>query len=403
MKQVRPNLFSVLSIALIPFFSTAPAQAANHYRPARPISYQVVDQAPVVIGGGRAPAAAQPAPYAQQPLPTAQQPSYAQQPAPYGQRVPQAAQASAPAPSAAMEPIVEGFADRIPINVAMQQILPPGYSYTLGAGVDPGQLVSWRGGRPWNAVLQDMVGSSGLTYGVNGRSVMVSPAGGAAPMIVSNDAPMPPPSSMPPLQDQAMIMPPVAPQPMTAPQPLMPPQYASPQYAQPYAVQQPVMQPMPQYAPQPMDQQAVAMQQQPMMVPQPQPMMQPAPQMVPQPMPPQAMAPQGANAIPVPQPLQIENPQLFVPQVWEAKPGQTLRALLQDWCGRAGAELDWSAEYDYPIMASLNINGTFEEAVRTLLSGFSSVTPTPRGRLHYNPAAGQSVLIVEATGNHYGE
>jgi hypothetical protein len=90
-------------------------------------------------------------------------------------------------------------------------------------------------------------------------------------------------------------------------------------------------------------------------------------------------------------------------QNWEARPGQTLRKLLQEWCSRAGTELNWQAEYDYPIMASFNMAGTFEEAVRMLLSGFHGAKPVPYGRLHYNPAIGQSILIVQASGNHYGD
>lgn len=142
-------------------------------------------------------------------------------------------------------------------------------------------------------------------------------------------------------------------------------------------------------------------------------MMQPQPQMVmvdPQGQPmmmqqPVQMAPaqQVAPASTAPQPLQIENPLVFQSQTWEARPGQTLRALLQDWCTRVGVELTWTAEFDYPIMASMNMTGTFEEAVRVLLTGFDGAKPTPRGRLHYNPAAGQSILIVEADGNHYGD
>lgn len=104
-----------------------------------------------------------------------------------------------------------------------------------------------------------------------------------------------------------------------------------------------------------------------------------------------------------PQPLQIENPAIFVPQAWEVRPGTMLRGLLAEWCARVGAELQWNAEYDFPVMASLAMTGTFEEAVRTLLTGFNAVKPTPQARLHYNPAAGQSVLIVEVVGNNYGE
>lgn len=239
----------------------------------------------------------------------------------------------------AAEPVLEGFADQVPLTVALQQILPQGYTYNLDANVNPGQLVSWRGGRPWTMVLGDMLGTSGLNYNMNDRTVMISGMG-APPMVIGQGAPQ-------------MLPPP--PQQMQQPMP------------------QPMMQP-------PMQDAQVA--------------------------PPQMVAPQpqvDANGVVQPEPLQIENPPLFVPQVWEAHPGQTLRQLLQDWCSRAGVELNWTAEYDYPVMASFNMTGTFEEAVRSLLFGFDDARPVPRARLHYNPAAGQSALIVEASGNHYGE
>lgn len=295
----------------------------------------------------------------------------------------------------AQEPVVEGFADKVPLTIALQQVLPQGYGYTLGDGVDPGQLVSWRGGRPWQVVLQDMTGASGLVSSVNGRSVTVGYTG-ASPAIISG-VPIPP-------KDDVMAPAPV-PQPVLAPQPVpQPPQqdvvapvYQSPTY-QPYDQQQAQVvyqQPVAQYAPPaPVMDQAAPQLQQPVAMP----MVQPAsPQPMPQPQPPSQQAAAG------PQPLQIENPMIYVPQVWEARPGQSLRAVLQEWCGRVGAELNWSAEYDYPVMASMNMSGTFEEAVRVLLSGFDNAKPTPRGRLHLNPAAGQSILIVEASGNNYGE
>lgn len=249
-------------------------------------------------------------------------------------------------PQLATEPVIEGFADQVPLTVALQQILPQGYGYTLGDGVNPGQLVSWRGGRPWNVVLNDVLGQSGLSYNLNDKLVMINGMG-AAPTVVAG----------------------VPGQPYAAPVPVAPP-YAAP-YAAPVPVAPPVMaqQPVPVAIAPPMMEVPVAV-------------------------------PQG---LPQPEPLQIENPPVFVPQVWEARPGQTLRQLLQEWSARAGVELNWAAEYDYPVMASLNMTGTFEEAVRVLLGGFDAARPTPRARLHYNPAAGQSVLIVEATGNHYGE
>jgi hypothetical protein len=317
--------------------------------------------------------------------------------------------------------VVEGFADQVPLNVAMQQVLPQGMGYTLSDNVNPGQLVSWRGGRPWQAVLQDMLAPAGLSYMNNGNAISVTSTGGAPAVIMGNASPMqqfqqplPAVATMPP---QAMMTPaatPYAPMPQ-APAPLYDQAYAAPPPYQPgqpsygsaapaYAA--PAYVPAPAYpapmAPQPMQQ---PMQVAPAYPAAPQPM---AMQQMPAPMPeygapPMASTGSPAQASAAAQPLQIQNPALFQSMTWEAKPGQTLRALLQDWCSKVGAELNWQAEYDYPVMASLSMSGTFEEAVRTILAGFNTAKPVPYGRLHYNPAAGQSILIVEASGNHYGD
>jgi hypothetical protein len=268
-----------------------------------------------------------------------QQPPVAMQQSPY-----------AP-PSMAAEPVIEGFADQVPLTVALQQILPQGYGYALGDGVNPGQLVSWRGGRPWNAVLQDMLSMSSLGYIGNDRLITIT-ALGPAPAVISNVSP---------IQQQMQMQ-----QAMPQDVPLAP----MPGQPQPQAM----MEPMQEQAP-------VLMTEQPVMV----------------------SDPTLQSPIMQPQPLQIENPPIFVPQIWETRPGQTLRQLLQEWCGRVNVEMNWTAEYDYPVMASMSMTGTFEEAVRVLLSGFDAAKPTPRARLHYNPAAGQSILIVEASGNHYGD
>lgn len=308
----------------------------------------IIDQPPVVIQGRSGNAQPQSQSQSQQ-QPARAPNAYAQQ----------------GAPSMAMEPVVEGFGDKVPLTVAIQQILPQGYGYTLGDGVDAGQLVSWRGGRPWTTVLQDMLGQAGLSSSINGRSVAIN-GNGASPTIVSGTprpAPQPviqPVQQAPVVAQQPIMMDP-APVMQPAPQPVM--MQPQPQIVMQQPVQmqaQPMMmQPAPQMQPvimQPQgQQQMVMMQPQPQMVmvdPQGQPMMMQQPvQMAP--------AQQVAPASTAPQPLQIENPLVFQSQTWEARPGQTLRALLQDWCTRVGVELTWTAEFDYPIMASMNMTGTF--------------------------------------------
>ncbi|MBV8061694.1 MAG: TcpQ domain-containing protein, partial [Alphaproteobacteria bacterium] len=70
-----------------------------------------------------------------------------------------------------------------------------------------------------------------------------------------------------------------------------------------------------------------------------------------------------------------------------------------EWCGRVHVEFNWMAEYDYPLEASFGFNGTFEEAVRDLLTGFEAAHPQPVAELHTNPAIGQMVMIVQTRGN----
>ena len=81
--------------------------------------------------------------------------------------------------------------------------------------------------------------------------------------------------------------------------------------------------------------------------------------------------------------------------------GDTLHKVLSDWCQHSNVELQWQAEYDYPVEASAHFEGKFEDAVRGLLAGFDGARPQPVAELHANRGAGQRVLVVQARGNSY--
>lgn len=86
---------------------------------------------------------------------------------------------------------------------------------------------------------------------------------------------------------------------------------------------------------------------------------------------------------------------------WTAERGQTLRDVLDAWCNRANVQMVWSSEFDYPLAASIAVNDSFENAVRTLLVGLSGASPQPVAKLHRQGGAGGSVLIVTTRGNTY--
>jgi len=84
---------------------------------------------------------------------------------------------------------------------------------------------------------------------------------------------------------------------------------------------------------------------------------------------------------------------------WTSSRNSTLRGVLEDWSKRAGVELYWASEYDYPIQSAVSIQGTFEEAVQVLLKGLTESRPRPMGRLHPNLPDGPAVLVIETRQN----
>ena len=231
----------------------------------------------------------------------------------------------APTPVAApasMDRPVQGFANNVPLSVALRQILPPDYGFSMSQDVDLSTLVSWRGGRPWRETLQAMLQTVGLTMQEQAQMINVSHLNGYQQ-----------PSAMPPVVSN--------PQPGT------------------YAPMEPVIDHTMQ-------------------------------------------APIGAM---VGEPVMAQPPTPTGPIVdtWTANRGDTLRKVLEDWTHRANIELSWLAEYDYPIQASVVMTGSFEDAVRNLLTGFQEAKPQPFASLHNNPGAGQTVLVVETRGNNYSD
>lgn len=51
---------------------------------------------------------------------------------------------------------VQGFGRSVPLVIALQQIVPPNYRYSFGAGVTAGTRVDWTGGKPWKDVVADV-------------------------------------------------------------------------------------------------------------------------------------------------------------------------------------------------------------------------------------------------------
>ncbi|MDR3450762.1 MAG: TcpQ domain-containing protein [Alphaproteobacteria bacterium] len=270
--------------------------------------------------------------------------------------------AAMPAPAqASSDAVVEGFASQVPLSIALRQILPVGYNYVIEANVDAATLVSYKGGQGWHTTLSDMLAPAGLVARQQGRNVTVAragslPAAASAPVLTPAPvASLPISSAGGPVIDSGAVR-------------------GAPTSA-PVSSGAPVL------------------------------------------MPPSRPAAQAQSATPdirdqidtmnMPAPI-MHVPTREVPAFnvgsadgWSAERGDSLRKVLTDWCKRAGVELQWVAEYDYPMEASAHFGGSFEDAVRELLAGFESARPQPIAELHTNSGAGQKLLVVQVRGNNY--
>jgi hypothetical protein len=293
----------------------APPEASIYTAP--PVPLQTAPQAatnapeiisPVIISGDAKPVqATAPSYQPSQPVVLTMAPS-SPEPAPKEEARPDLATATisvSPTPSVSPSvgaEVVQGFASNVPLALALRQVLPIGYSFSIDQGVDMDTLVSYKGGKPWGETLKSMLAPAGLVGREQGTVVTVSRA--IAPVVSMSPSLPAQPRTIRPL---SVLVPPA---------------------------EMPVV-----------------------------------------------------NVIPT--------------EGWTADRGDTLRKVLTNWCHRSGTEIQWLAEYDYPIEASAHFSGGFEDAVRNLLAGFDGARPQPIGELHTNTGAGQMVLVVQARGNSY--
>jgi hypothetical protein len=224
--------------------------------------------------------------------------------------------------------VVLGFAKSVPLAVALRQILPSGYAFSIDQDVDMGTLVSFQGGRAWRDTLRDSLDPVGLVAREQGQMIVVGFAGkGLVPPAASADTNVVPLASLPYQAGRE-------PRSLT----LAPPQ--------------------------------------------------PSPPSLPA-LPASSEVLFGNNGV----------APVSVTESWTAERGENLRKVLEGWARRANVEFDWLSEYDYPLEASVAFSGTFENAVRGLLTGFEGAHPQPVAELHSNANLGQLVLVVQTRGN----
>lgn len=255
--------------------------------------------------------------------------------------------ASAPAIDGGASKVV-GFGSDMPLALALQQIAPPGYTFSFGTNVNPGVRVSWDGGgRPWDSVIQEMIAPLNLKAEVKDHTVHIGNANSAGE---NHGAAVVPGLKFSQLKDKMRR------ENVTDPG-------ESPK-AQPLTTLESL--------------EAAAGAQQQGNAPSQEPVKQQA-GVQPMPLLPAGEQPGGAALVPPKDKTSaLEIPAGTEPSagVWKASQGDSLRETLGAWSKLANVEMVWNATHDYTVDADITVNDTFGSAVNLVVAqGVKSERP----------------------------
>ncbi len=299
--------------------------------------------------------------------------------------------------------IIEGFANDVPLVLAITQIVPPSYKFVFEENFDPSVNINWQGGKPWTSVLEDISDNEGLNIAITDGVVYIKDP------TSENFAQqfLPEKKELPSVEDQMRVA-----QDPFAGEPTLDDQLGITDTSLPIplaAIEDdgidiigdrdgPVevvdqVQPIDTGAPvEPIDLDALSFGE-------------------PVPLLPELsdvnvdtiVGDTGYSTISSEASIfnrdrrseqlvdRIEDPR----NIWKADHGQTLRQILKVWAEQMGVSLVWTAKYDYPLQTSIAIQGSFLDAVQQVLDGLSASDPRPLGRLHKNNQTGKPVLVIE--------
>ncbi len=321
--------------------------------------------------------------------------------------------------------VAQGFATQVPLVIALQQIVPADYRYVFADSVNPGMKVDWRGGKPWDEVVSDMTRAHGVSAEISGNVIYLRstpPVEMAmaqktkivqkqemhendkmAPVELTPVVQMPKkPLSQSPINDLLVDEKPM--------RDVLPKTMSLQKSAQPIQLDQKISN-----EPQSLLVRSDRLELSELSIGQPMELTPPSSVHQVKPFVPTTYLNNGSQKTTAMQGvvsnqsqqegefvestfgnnMMSQNSMISGGYQWQADSGATLRSILVDWAEQANVSLVWKSKFNYPIQVDVNISGSFEKAVQTVLDGLSSAEPRPLGRLHLNQPSGQPVLVIE--------
>ncbi len=248
--------------------------------------------------------------------------------------------------------VIEGFGKKVPLLVAVRQVVPVDYEFYFNKDVDVGGFVSWEGGRSWQRVLADALSPNNLTFTLVDNIVSIYKKGSSSDLVSDAGARLVKTATPPATTktEEAIKKLPV----------------------QEKDISQ-VIARLPQGEDVDlMSGEEIAVEQ-------------------------DRLKEEATEKLSLPS-VVFQKPKRVEYQTWYGSKGETLRSVLKKWTEKEDIDLYWDCEFDYPLQATFVTEGSFEEAVQKILEGFDQAQPRPLGRLHKNSQEEHAVLVVEANG-----
>ncbi len=82
---------------------------------------------------------------------------------------------------------------------------------------------------------------------------------------------------------------------------------------------------------------------------------------------------------------------------WKVNQGANLRVALEEWSEREGVQLLWQANQNFSVRQDIANDGSYEEALRSILIQFTNDSVRPIAQLNSDPTTGRRILIVQSS------
>lgn len=87
-----------------------------------------------------------------------------------------------------------------------------------------------------------------------------------------------------------------------------------------------------------------------------------------------------------------------VAEKWQAPRGSSLQEVLDSWARRKDITVSWTAKHLFPVKESLSVDGSFEQAVQSLVAQYNGDKMRPVAQVYTDPADKKLVLVISEQG-----